>query len=171
MWLALIGKRNALRVALNEFRDFERLNKYLGHFANLPQKVGAGVKYTSREQMACNSTPSAVASVIENSRPLKRRRSEPFEESEHPTVIPDNTGIFTQVTLTTASPNRAQNSFGNAATAYVWICVYLKFQNPTKYSGIICPTTKAAKNIRKRKAPEKSPVDRISKRSGPKFAH
>ncbi|KAI6264662.1 hypothetical protein MCOR28_011710, partial [Pyricularia oryzae] len=67
--------------------------------------------------MACSSTPSAVASVTENSRPLKRRRSEPLEESEHPTVTPDNTGIFTQVTLTTASPDRAQNSLGNAATA------------------------------------------------------
>ncbi|TLD03797.1 uncharacterized protein PgNI_11621 [Pyricularia grisea] len=86
MWLALVGKRNALRVALSEFRDFERLNEYLGHFANLPQEIGAGVRHTSREQMACSSTPSAVASVTENSRPLKRRRSEPLEESEHPTI-------------------------------------------------------------------------------------
>ncbi|KAI7909675.1 hypothetical protein M9X92_011504 [Pyricularia oryzae] len=120
MRLTLVGKRNALRVkvALSEFGDFHLLNEYLGHFGNLPQEVGAGVRRTSREQTACSSTPSAVVSVTENSRPLKRRRSELLEESEHSTVTPDNTGIFTQVTLTTASPDRAQNSLGNAAMAY-----------------------------------------------------
>ncbi|ELQ33800.1 hypothetical protein OOU_Y34scaffold00877g7 [Pyricularia oryzae Y34] len=107
-----------------EFGDFDLLNKYLGHFGNLPQEVGAGVRRTSREQMP-------AANVTENSRPLKHRRSEPLEKSEHPTATPDNTGIVTQVTLTTASPEpfyRAQNSLGNAATAILT----LKSSRPMK---------------------------------------